>query len=582
MIPRIYIFILYLTLFGCFSLTQSCVSPHKTVKVRGFMYATGTDAKPVMLDEGEMICIYVDSACVDTVAKNGGFQFSVKKKNSKQIVSYRVIENGKPKPYFQSITINPRRYQILQFNKQDHDIFNRIDELNVKDKLLILEDIKSNIISLANFQKIIQSPDSIEKKIDYLKGVRQNEFYDASRGSDILDVIDDVAEYTAFAKEIMLNIKVDNLTYNNKKLRDEKMALDSTVSCLKEKINALNYDIDTLGFEKKKLTNEKVGLYNEILLVKDENKNLNKDKKNLQISIEELEKKKKELESHNKDFLKKKKSLESEIQKKENALSKLEASYSEQLNLFRISLGLLILITILLASVWYLYKTNKRLVFLKDSLLQFTNHQLKNGLQPIMPKISNYLSRYKDTILDDTKLFLTDLQIKLEIITKLHRKICYSDKVRNENCIKIGPYLTELVEYIKNIYQERKQQIQIQSQFSDNLELDIKRTRLICIVITELVTNSYRHAFKYKNDGEIIVFMKELTKSKGQRYILGVKDNGVGMNKDLFIKKTTFTPGEHIHGLATLSDLVAYQLGGDINLKSQKIGTCIIVDFPKK
>ncbi|MBN2721016.1 MAG: sensor histidine kinase, partial [Proteobacteria bacterium] len=69
------------------------------------------------------------------------------------------------------------------------------------------------------------------------------------------------------------------------------------------------------------------------------------------------------------------------------------------------------------------------------------------------------------------------------------------------------------------------------------LELDIERTEVVVdtaipcgLIINELVTNALKHAFPNGREGSIKVTFK---RKKSDGYLLEVKDDGVGLSRDL-------------------------------------------------
>ena len=94
--------------------------------------------------------------------------------------------------------------------------------------------------------------------------------------------------------------------------------------------------------------------------------------------------------------------------------------------------------------------------------------------------------------------------------------------------------------------------------------LPIDRAVTCNLLLNELVSNALKHAFPRGEGGTIRIEMRE----EGGRYDLRVTDNGVGMPKDYEVGKSKS------FGLQ-LADLLASQLGGTVDIKSDAGGTTV-------
>ena len=76
------------------------------------------------------------------------------------------------------------------------------------------------------------------------------------------------------------------------------------------------------------------------------------------------------------------------------------------------------------------------------------------------------------------------------------------------------------------------------------------------LIINELISNAFKHAFPNKMKGEISI---KSYKEKNGIINIHVEDNGVGIPADLNLKE-----GDSI-GLQTMFSLIEYQLKGEVN-----------------
>ena len=89
------------------------------------------------------------------------------------------------------------------------------------------------------------------------------------------------------------------------------------------------------------------------------------------------------------------------------------------------------------------------------------------------------------------------------------------------------------------------------------------------LVVNELITNAFKHAFPDGRSGKVIAALRE---EPGDRVALSVSDDGVGIPDDLDIAQTT-TLGLQLVGL------LADQLGADITI--QRVNpTCFELRLP--
>jgi two-component sensor histidine kinase len=102
----------------------------------------------------------------------------------------------------------------------------------------------------------------------------------------------------------------------------------------------------------------------------------------------------------------------------------------------------------------------------------------------------------------------------------------------------------------------------------DKTPLDIDKAIHCGLIINELVSNSLKYAFPNGKKGMISV---RLYNEIGNKVILIVSDNGVGMPKDIDLKKIKTL------GLQ-LVDALVHQLGGKIELSFEG-GTTFKIDF---
>ena len=128
-------------------------------------------------------------------------------------------------------------------------------------------------------------------------------------------------------------------------------------------------------------------------------------------------------------------------------------------------------------------------------------------------------------------------------------------------------YIKELTTYLLEIYAKRK--IIIHFVEAHNIYLPLNQAIPCAIVLNELISNAFKHAFKEREKGEMKILMQM---SAGDRIRISVKDNGIGILDESDIYKTDSL------GLKLVRNLVQKQLKGKIQVKRDK-GTEFIMEF---
>lgn len=195
----------------------------------------------------------------------------------------------------------------------------------------------------------------------------------------------------------------------------------------------------------------------------------------------------------------------------------------------------------------------------KEILLKEIHHRVKNNLQII----SGILELQNVNVTDDTaKIIFQEGQARIQSIALIHKTLYQSE---NFSTVSFQNYLSELINAIQNTYRNN---LKIETVINSNrIELGINTAIPLSLIINEIITNCFKHAFIGKEKGLINIDF-----SKNQEiYTLIIKDNGNGLPEN-FNPKTLHSIGfDLIQGLTK-------QLGGTFDWDS-KNGTTIIITF---
>ncbi|WP_440999100.1 PAS domain S-box protein [Fodinibius sp. SL11] len=154
----------------------------------------------------------------------------------------------------------------------------------------------------------------------------------------------------------------------------------------------------------------------------------------------------------------------------------------------------------------------------KQVLLEEIHHRVKNNLAIISGMLQLQAFEAGN---EEIRNALNDGQMRIQSIGIVHELLYQS-----ENFIDISfeEYITKLIDTIKNTLPFDHQHIDVEVDTGDVL-LDINQAIPSAIIINELVTNAYKHAFDANERGTIEILLKE----KAQAISIIVRDNGAGL-----------------------------------------------------
>jgi PAS domain S-box-containing protein len=196
----------------------------------------------------------------------------------------------------------------------------------------------------------------------------------------------------------------------------------------------------------------------------------------------------------------------------------------------------------------------------KEVLLKEIHHRVKNNLQ-IISSLLNLQSGYiKDK--DSIEVF-KESQNRIRSMALIHEKLYQS---KNMSQINFSEYVSELVSNLFSSYSLNSAHITYHQNIN-NVLLGIDLAINLGLIINELVSNSFKHAFSPDIKGNLVIRMKKDDK----KYELSVEDDGIGFSPEIDFKKTESL------GLQLVMTLVE-QIGGEIFL-SRDNGSNFVIKF---
>jgi PAS domain S-box-containing protein len=163
----------------------------------------------------------------------------------------------------------------------------------------------------------------------------------------------------------------------------------------------------------------------------------------------------------------------------------------------------------------------------KETLLKEVYHRVKNNMQVI----SSLLNIQSQSVSEPAAAeLLRETQNRVRIMQLIHEKLYKSQDLSK---IDFSHYIRDLTDHLRRAYPvSKKVGLKIKS---EGIFLGVDKAIPCGLIINELVSNAYKYAFNDSPKGEIYI---ELTSQKPEKYLLIVKDNGVGIPADINIQET--------------------------------------------
>ncbi len=194
-----------------------------------------------------------------------------------------------------------------------------------------------------------------------------------------------------------------------------------------------------------------------------------------------------------------------------------------------------------------------------EILLSETHHRVKNNLAVISGMLDLQALNSEDKKL---KSVLTDSRNRIKSMSLIHESLY---QYNNLSQIEFSRYLETLTDEIRKTYPSIECNVELNRKL-DVIHLPVSKAIPCGLLINEVLSNAYKHAFAGRTEGLIdIVFQKD-----GDSIILIVKDNGVGFDKGVESKNLSLG--------TSLIDVFSRQLKGSYTFKVDN-GTIFNIKF---
>jgi len=198
---------------------------------------------------------------------------------------------------------------------------------------------------------------------------------------------------------------------------------------------------------------------------------------------------------------------------------------------------------------------------LKSVAFNEMHHRIKNNLQTIVSLLHLQRNRAES---DETKKALTDTISRLLAISSTHEILLATDMDK----IKLNDMMTSLKENTLRYYQSDDFSLEIEC-YGGDFDIEFDRASALSLVLSELIQNSIKYAFKGRNHGKIEMMS---INSRNDEIRIVYLDNGSGFDSE------KARPGSM--GWMIVDSMVKEKLDGHVMVDSGNKGTKITIVFP--
>lgn len=198
----------------------------------------------------------------------------------------------------------------------------------------------------------------------------------------------------------------------------------------------------------------------------------------------------------------------------------------------------------------------------KDVLLKEIHHRVKNNLQ-IIASLLDLQSEFLDQA--DSKAVLLEMKTRVRSIAAIH-ELLY--KAADFSRIEFRPFVEKLAQDVIAVHRRHASQVEIEFD-AESVLLDMTQAVPCGLIVNELLTNAFKHAFPEGHSGKIRVSFG----SDGKNWRLEVSDDGIGLPANIDLANVNSMGFQ-------LIQLLAQQLGSSLDV-IREAGTRFVLRFPR-
>lgn len=163
----------------------------------------------------------------------------------------------------------------------------------------------------------------------------------------------------------------------------------------------------------------------------------------------------------------------------------------------------------------------------RELLIDEVHHRTGNNLALIVSFIQ--LSK-RGAQSEETRQAMAQLESRVLSVAKVHQEL---QRANLADRIALVPLLETVANHAQDAFSNDQLDIAI-SVFGDEVSVSGSAGIDLGLIVNELITNAYKHAFENRKNGRIDVsFERESDEDNMKRWVLTVKDDGVGLSEDV-------------------------------------------------
>lgn len=196
----------------------------------------------------------------------------------------------------------------------------------------------------------------------------------------------------------------------------------------------------------------------------------------------------------------------------------------------------------------------------KEILVREIHHRVKNNLQLVMSLLNLHARRIRDPA---AEMAFTEARSRINALATLHRRLYESESLQQ---LDLKWFLEDLCTELRRGGLSRGRHIELAVE-SPSEVIGPEVAVPLGLLVTEAITNAYKHAFKGRDGGHINV---SVSRDADDTLVLRIEDDGVGFEP---------VTGAKDAGLGhSLIEAFVRQLHGEMEIKSNQ-GTVVQVKF---
>jgi two-component sensor histidine kinase/ligand-binding sensor domain-containing protein len=198
----------------------------------------------------------------------------------------------------------------------------------------------------------------------------------------------------------------------------------------------------------------------------------------------------------------------------------------------------------------------------KEVLIKEIHHRVKNNMAVVSGLLELQSWQMKDK---KAKAAIENSRLRIKTMSSVHEKLYQSPNFAD---VDVQEFVEDLINNISSSLKAFDKNVTVES-FILVEKMNVNKAIPSGLILNELISNCFEHAFPEEKEGVIEVTFKD----NEDHYHLSVKDNGIGMPEGILGKKRSSL------GL-TLVQSLTEQIYGTVII-SEGEGTYIVITFPK-